>query len=311
MDEQEQVTLLFQQQADGRKVSRLPSGKVVLIELESIARVGDGEWWLVHLRHKDSFAIATPIEKVAAPEPRPGMPPLSPKSIPVQHGAAIDERDEPGAMASVRPSSPSQAAAPARTAFEVQGMLIEPENILRPADRVALFVDGANMDGACRSAGYWIDYRRARDFFVGPGNFYAGFYYTVDVSQQDPMQLRFLDFLSYSGYIVRRKPLKRITDQDTGHDVYKGNLDTEIVLDMLNTANHYDVAFLFSGDSDFERCVDLLRSRGKRIYVVTSRRSLSRELAYVADKPVFAIEDFQDVLARQEPPGGEKLAAGL
>ncbi len=58
-----------------------------------------------------------------------------------------------------------------------------------------------------------------------------------------------------------------IRDQDTGERIIKGNLDTEILLDMVNTVDNYDVAFLCSGDSDFERAVDLLRSRGKRIYV--------------------------------------------
>jgi uncharacterized LabA/DUF88 family protein len=58
--------------------------------------------------------------------------------------------------------------------------------------------------------------------------------------------------------------------------------------------------FLFSGDSDYERAVDLLRSRGKRVYVVTSRATLSRELAYIADKPVFFLEDFRSVLERDD-----------
>lgn len=94
--------------------------------------------------------------------------------------------------------------------------------------------------------------------------------------------------------------MKVIRDSDTGERIIKGNLDTEIVLDMVNTVDNYDVAFLFSGDSDFERAVDLLRSRGKRIYVVTARAQLSRELSYVADKPIFFIEDHRAVLARED-----------
>jgi len=111
-------------------------------------------------------------------------------------------------------------------------------------------------------------------------------------------QLRFLDYLSHAGYIVRRKPVKVIRDDETGERIIKGNLDTEIVLDMMNTADNYDLAYLFSGDSDFERAVELLRSRGKRIYIVTSAASLSRELAYVADKPIFLIEHFREALHR-------------
>jgi uncharacterized LabA/DUF88 family protein len=94
--------------------------------------------------------------------------------------------------------------------------------------------------------------------------------------------------------------VKIISDQVTGERLIKGNLDTEIVLDMLNTVGNYDLAFLFSGDSDFERAVDLLRSRGKRVYIVTSRQSLSRELAYVADKPIFFLEDFREELRRED-----------
>ncbi len=80
----------------------------------------------------------------------------------------------------------------------------------------------------------------------------------------------------------------------------KANVDTELVLDLVNTADNYDLAFLFSGDSDFERAVDLLRSRGKRIYVVTSRHVMSRELSYVADKPIFFLEDFRAELQRDD-----------
>jgi uncharacterized LabA/DUF88 family protein len=61
---------------------------------------------------------------------------------------------------------------------------------------------------------------------------------------------------------------------------------------------------LFSGDSDSERAVDLLRSRGKRVYVVTSRLTGSRELSYVADKPIFFLEDFKVELQRDDVAGG-------
>lgn len=55
-----------------------------------------------------------------------------------------------------------------------------------------------------------------------------------------------------------------------------------------------------SGDSDFERAVELLRSRGKRIYVVSAKAVLSRELSYVADKPIFLLEDFRPALERDD-----------
>lgn len=94
--------------------------------------------------------------------------------------------------------------------------------------------------------------------------------------------------------------MKVLTDPDTGERVFKGNLDTEIVLDLVNTVQNYDVAFLCSGDSDFERAVDLLRSRGKRVYIVSSRAQISRELSYVADKPIFLLEEHREALMRAD-----------
>lgn len=319
------ATLVFHEQADGRKVSRLPGGKVVLIDVQALDRVRDGEAWYVKLRHKETFAVADPVERVTAatleasgvtlsspladairragaspvvarasvessspapaPVPRAGEPPASP--APVAEAAATP------AEPAVRPST---AAAPASP--------IDFSRLLRPTDRVALFIDGANTDGASRAAGYFVDFRRARHFFLGPATFYAAYYYAADFTASDPLQLKFFDFLSHAGYIVRRRPVKVIHDHDTGERIIKGNLDTEIVLDLVNTVDNYDVAFLFSGDSDFERAVDLLRSRGKRVFVVSARASLSRELAYVADKPIVYLEDHRDVLARADRTPG-------
>jgi uncharacterized LabA/DUF88 family protein len=140
----------------------------------------------------------------------------------------------------------------------------------------------------------------ARQYFLAHGLFYAAFYYIADFTAKDPLQQRYLDFLAHADYIVRRKAVKVIRDKETGEQVTKANVDTELILDLINTADNYDLAFLFSGDSDFERAVDLLRSRGKRVYVVTSKQVGSRELFYVADKPIFFLEDFKVELQRDD-----------
>jgi uncharacterized LabA/DUF88 family protein len=360
-DEPESATLLFREQADGRKVARLPGGKVVLVDLSDLDRVEDGERWHVKLRHRETFAIAEPIELIrdvvnpvisaalgealarslpatreAAPEPEPeDEPEAEPEAEPEDEPEAEredepeaepeadeqPERPSPRPLASVpksteanvphpspapqAPLSPRPAATEAAEVTEAAeaadtSAAIAPDKVVQSNERVALFVDGANMDGACRSAGYFVDYLKARKFVVAEGIFVAGYYYIADFTASDPMQLRFMDFLAHAGFIVRRRPVKVIRDAETGERIIKGNLDTEIVLDMLNTVDNYDVAFLLSGDSDFERAIDLLRSRGKRVYVLTSRSSLSREVMYVADKPIFYVEDFRATLIRDD-----------
>jgi uncharacterized LabA/DUF88 family protein len=290
----DQVTLTFHQQADGRKVSRLPSGKVVLVHFHGLEKVKNGETWLVQLEHQPLYAVAHPLELI-----RKGAPP-APAVLPPKPATTVVRAAEKTTPAT-SPPPPTTTITPAAAPLVNRGM---PGQFLRPEDRVAIFVDGANMDGAARDAGYHLDYFKVGGFLRAKASFRAAYYYIADFTAQDPLQIRFLDFLAHSGYIVRKKPVKVIEDRETGVKTYKANVDTEMVLDMVNTADNWDVAFLLSGDSDFERCVDLLRSRGKRVYVMTSEGTLSRELSHVADKPIFFIEDYRDFLERDAKDKG-------
>lgn len=255
----------------------------MLVHYDYITKVKDGDTWLVKLEHRDLYAVAHPIDRIASSE------------SPI---VRVVERRTPTSIVKAGETPVPVAVKPA--AFAPNPNRAMPHMFLKPEDRVAIFVDGANMDGASRDAGYHLDYFKVGAFLRGKASFRSAFYYIADFTAQDPLQIRFLDFLAHSGYIVRKKPVKVMEDKETGAKTYKANVDTEMVLDMVNTADNYDVAFLLSGDSDFERCVDLLRSRGKRIYVVTSEKAISRELSHVADKPIFFIDDYQDLLARDE-----------
>lgn len=290
------ATLVFHEQADGRKVSRLPGGKVVLIDLAQMDRVRDGEAWFVRLRHKETFAIAEPVERLtnaARDAATPVGSALADAFSRVKLVGPRTPRNEKSIEAAARAAAPAEAP-------DVPPEAVDIARLLRATDRVALFIDGANTDGAARLAGYFVDFRKVRTYFLSNATFYAGFYYVADFTASDPLQQTFFDFLSHAGFIVRRRPVKVIHDRETGERIIKGNLDTEIVLDMVNTVENYDVAFLFSGDSDFERTIELLRSRGKRVFVVSARGQLSRELAFVADKPIVYLENHRAQLARTD-----------
>jgi uncharacterized LabA/DUF88 family protein len=167
-------------------------------------------------------------------------------------------------------------------------------------ERVAMFVDSANMHHACKRAGFFIDWRKAREHFTKDKSFASAFFYYAVPPQVEPDRQRFLDFLSYNGYVVRTKTLKTVYDSQTGDSIQKANLSIEIALDMVNTSDNWDVAYLFSGDGDFERAVELLRSRGKRVFVVTAQGMLARELAYVADKPVIWLDEVERFIGRTD-----------
>ncbi|MHB8585954.1 MAG: LabA-like NYN domain-containing protein [Thermoplasmatota archaeon] len=271
------AVLQFRLQEDGRRVARLPSGKVVLVSLREVDRVEDGDWWHVRLEDHTTYAVAHLLGKEAQPK------------------ESIVAHPKPMAELVPRPAT-TQPMFPALRPGEA---LPEPEDVLARDDRVALFVDSANIGVASRDMGFFIEWKRAKEYFTDPARPYGAFFY-VGTEADDPAQGSFLDFLSHAGYVVRSKPVKVMRDRDTGEEVYKANLDVEIALDMMDTVQNWDVAFLFSGDGDFARAVELLRTRGKRVYVVAARSSLARELAHVVDKPIFFLENYRAVLARTD-----------
>jgi uncharacterized LabA/DUF88 family protein len=149
-----------------------------------------------------------------------------------------------------------------------------------------LFVDGANMFYLQRKLGFHIDYKKLLDFFIEGRELYNAFYYTGLNAPSEVKDRKFLEAMTYIGYTVRTKHIKEIVDSESGETIQKANLDIEIVIDMFNTVNQYDVAVLLSGDGDFERAVELIRSKGKRIIAASTKGMASYELVNAVDKYV-------------------------
>lgn len=165
-------------------------------------------------------------------------------------------------------------------------------------ERVALFIDGANVYAAAKRLGWNFDHRKILEHFAGFGKLYNAFYYTAVPYPMDDKQKRFIDALTYMGYTVRTKPLRELTDE-TGETHRRANLDIELVTDLLATSDLFDTAILLTGDGDFERPVEVLRYKGKRVVVASIPEMTSYELRNVADEYV----DLKDIRTSVERPG--------
>ena len=145
--------------------------------------------------------------------------------------------------------------------------------IFLPNERVALFIDGANLYSTSRSLGFDIDYRNLLDFFRRKANVIRAYYYSAVLDTEEYSPLKPLtDWLAYNGYALITKPAKEFTDA-SGRRRVKGNMDVEIAVDMLELAPRIDHAVLFSGDSDFRRLVEAVQRCGVRVSVVSSIRT--------------------------------------
>lgn len=147
-----------------------------------------------------------------------------------------------------------------------------------------MFIDGNNLYFVQRKLKWNIDFEKLLNYFKGNENFYNAFYYSgYDTTDQN--QENFLKALTLIGYTVRKKPLKTISSLDS-EEKQKSNMDVEITLDLIVTSNHYDEAYLFSGDSDFESVVEYLRMIGKEVVVVSTLGHIAIELRNAADRYV-------------------------
>ena len=141
------------------------------------------------------------------------------------------------------------------------------------SERIALFIDGANLYAASRNLGFDIDYRSLLDSFRRQARLVRAYYYSAILDTEDYSPLKPLtDWLAYNGYALVTKPAREYTDRD-GRRRIKGNMDIELAVDMMELAPHIDHAVLFSGDSDFRRLVEAVQRGGVRVTVISSVRT--------------------------------------
>src|ERR1043165_7078541 len=147
-------------------------------------------------------------------------------------------------------------------------------------ERIAIFIDGANLYAAARGLGFDIDYKRLLDLFASKGRLIRAYYYTALIEDREYSPLRpLVDWLDYNGYTLVTKNAKEFTDA-MGRRKIKGNMDIEICVDMMNMSQHVDHIVLFSGDGDFRRLVEAVQRKGRRVSVVSTLRT---QPAMVAD----------------------------
>jgi uncharacterized LabA/DUF88 family protein len=176
-------------------------------------------------------------------------------------------------------------------------------------EKIALFIDGANLYATAKSLGFDIDYKRLLREFQSRGYLVRAFYYTAVIEDQEYSSIRpLIDWLDYNGYTVVTKATKEFVDQ-TGRRKVKGNMDIELAVDAMELAPHIDQMVLFSGDGDFRSLVEAVQRRGVRVIVVST---ISTQPPMVADELRRQADQFVDIVELQSKVGrdpSERCAA--
>ena len=177
-------------------------------------------------------------------------------------------------------------------------------------ERIALFIDGANLYATAKSLGFDIDYRRLLKEFQGKGRLIRAFYYTALIEDQEYSSIRpLIDWLDYNGYSVVTKPTKEFVDS-LGRRKVKGNMDIELAVDAMEMADHLDHIVLFSGDGDFRSLVEAVQRKGVRVSVVST---VMTQPPMIADELRRQADEFVDLsqiaarVGRDAREGGERM----
>jgi len=168
------------------------------------------------------------------------------------------------------------------------------------SNRIALFIDGANLHATARTLGFDIDYKRLLKEFEGGGSLLRAFYYTAIIEDQEYSSLRPLtDWLSYNGYTVVTKAVKEFTDAG-GRRKVKGNMAVELAVDAMDLADQIDQMVLFSGDGAFRYLVEAVQRRGVRVTVIST---ISSQPPIIADELRRQADVFTDLAELQSKIG--------
>ena len=172
-----------------------------------------------------------------------------------------------------------------------------------PNERMALFIDGANLYATAKSLGFDIDYKRLLGLFRQKTQLVRALYYTALAEEQEYSSIRpLIDWLDYNGFSMVTKPTKEFTDA-TGRRKVKGNMDIELAVDAMRLADNLDHLVIFSGDGDFRSLVAALQEKGKRVSVVSTLQTqppmVADELRRQADQFI-DLADLEDQIGRSQ-----------
>ena len=116
------------------------------------------------------------------------------------------------------------------------------------------FIDSQNLNLATQNLGWKVDWQRFRQYLKE--------HYAVEVAYlfigYIPENQDLYAFLQKAGFVLVFKPVVAAKDGSV-----KGNIDAELVMQVMLDLAHYDKAVIVTGDGDFHVLINYLYGQGK------------------------------------------------
>lgn len=165
--------------------------------------------------------------------------------------------------------------------------------------RISLIIDGDNTFLSAKEQGLRIDYQKLIPQLSQGASQLVGAFHFASVDSAKEKEVNFLNFLKSIGCKVVSQEVIQHKD-----GTKEGNLDPEIMLQMIRCIDTSDTVVLVSGDGDFKPFVEYLKERHCRVEVYGFEASTNKALKKVSDRYVDlkTLDVFKDNPERDNPP---------
>lgn len=180
-----------------------------------------------------------------------------------------------------------------------------------PKEKVAILIDGANLQKTTKAMNFGIDYLKLRDVFNKYLNVHSLYFFTaVDKNKRKCHTREMVNWMQKAGgFRVQQKPAKMVPREISPNDTrteksIRGNMDVELTVVALSNCRTADHLIIATGDGDFCYLVDQLQRDEKKVTILSTRTTdpcmVSNELLKQADN-FLDIADLMPAIRRDTP----------
>lgn len=144
--------------------------------------------------------------------------------------------------------------------------------------KAGLFIDGANLYYSQKQNGWKIDLTKLKRLLSQEVNIKIINYYQAVPNKEDSSYMSTQKYVEKIGKTakLRTKPLKYI--KSGNRIIKKGDVDVEIVLDVVRSLKELDLIIVASGDSDYIELRNYIIENRKKIIFIAFKKNMAYEL---------------------------------
>ena len=161
--------------------------------------------------------------------------------------------------------------------------------------KVFVFIDGNNFYLGAKKSGWKVDPVRFKKWLDNKFSVTTAYYFIGRVKGKEWLY----EILESAGYKIVYKPTIRTKDG------VKGNIDADLVLQVMIDYPNYDKAIIVTSDGDFYSTVRYLRENNKLLYVISpySKKLLSKLLCKEAGSRILFLEQIKNLVQYKKREG--------